>query len=135
MGLRLSDAGGAVAAWLLPFAVSCAFFDRTGKLAIPMPLFKSIMVVVGGSSGALLLQRALRDRRATAASGGMLGAFYMVVNWGLDLALLLPLSGQSPAEYAADIGLRYVVMPVTGALLGAMAAHERAAAGAGRKAQ
>jgi hypothetical protein len=60
--------------WLLPFVISCAFFmpDETGqvKLMIPQPLFKSLMVVIGSSTGTWLLLRVLRGGVGRSASSG-----------------------------------------------------------------
>lgn len=47
--------------WLIPFVVSFLLFDRAGRLLISQPLFKSIMVLVGGVSGAALLVVAFRQ--------------------------------------------------------------------------
>jgi hypothetical protein len=121
--------GLGVASWAIPMAAAFAFFDRTGALAVPQPLFKSAMVVIGSTSGSLLLLRAL-DGGATAAGGAALGALWMVLNWALDVAVLLPMNGQTPAEYAADIGLRYLTMPLLGWLVGVAAERGRAAAAA-----
>jgi hypothetical protein len=41
------------ASWAIPFVVSFLFFSRDGELAIARELFKSLMVVIGGASGAL----------------------------------------------------------------------------------
>lgn len=46
--------------WFIPLAVSFAFIDRNGQFLIPQPLFKSLMVVVGGGVGVWLLVLAFR---------------------------------------------------------------------------
>jgi hypothetical protein len=121
-----------VAAWAVPFAVSCLFFGPGGTMSIPRPLFKSIMVVVGMGSAAWLLAR---RRPGSAAAGAVEGAAMMAVGWALDAAILLRLTGQTVAEYAADIGLQYVAIPLIGAAIGsAAAAAAGAAAGAGKAA-
>lgn len=125
--LSARTVGLGVASWAVPMAAAFAFFDRSGALAVPQPLFKSAMVVIGSTSGGLLLLRAL-DGSATAARGAAVGALWMVLNWALDVAVLLPMNGQTVPEYAADIGLRYLTMPLLGWLMGAATEAGRAAA-------
>lgn len=61
---------------------------------------------------------ALKRGQRSASEGLQLGAAWMALNWALDYALLLPLSKESVAEYAQDIGLRYLMMPMMGYVLG-----------------
>ena len=111
---------GGLLVWAVPFAGSMLFYDRNGELAIDVFLFKSIMIVLSVGFGGWLLLRTLRQSHApTARLGLVLGAAWMVINWGLDAAVLLPLTGMSVGHYVAGIGLRYLSMPIQGALLGA----------------
>lgn len=135
-GLLSNPHAAGLLSWTLPFVISFAFFKHdaaTGKveLAVSRELFKSAMVVCGSLCGTWLLSRVLHPGEATLRSGLALGAYWMALNWALDYTLLLPLSGQSVGEYAADIGLRYLVAPISGACLGAMAQAARGAAAAG----
>lgn len=112
--------GGGILVWAVPFAVSMFFYDQSGELMIDVFLFKSIMIVLSVSFGGwLLLQSLGRMPSPTGRAGLILGTAWMVLNWGLDAALLLPLTGMALGSYAAAIGLRYLAMPVQGALLGA----------------
>ncbi len=98
--------------WLLPFVASIAFLNKTGGLMIDLALFKSLMVVIGGGVGCLLLVYALRAAPLGWLSGLVVGLSWLVLNWGLDLTILLPLSGDNLAHYAVDIGLRYLLLPI-----------------------
>lgn len=106
--------------WAIPFIAAFAFYDRIGTLVIPQPLFKSLMVVIGGGVGALLLLWAFRHVRPTLISGLAIGAYWLALNWVLDVMILLPLSGMSALTYFYDIGLRYLLLPIIAAALGAV---------------
>jgi hypothetical protein len=43
--------------WIIPFALSLALYDKHGVLRVDPRMFKSMMVVVRGSVGAVLLAR------------------------------------------------------------------------------
>lgn len=119
-----------LASWLIPFALSFFFFDRTGQLLIPQPLFKSIMVVAGGISGVALLAAAFRRTEVTPAAGFALGCYWLAINLALDLAVLVALMKMPPTHYLYDIGLRYLLIPIIATGMGIVAA--RAAAGTGK---
>lgn len=110
-----------IASWAIPFVLSFLFFDRTGRLVIAQPLFKSLMVVVGGASGAALLTAAFRRTPPTFASGLALGAYWLAINVALDLATLVALMHMAFDLYFVDIGLRYLLLPVMGGAMGAVA--------------
>jgi hypothetical protein len=114
-----------VASWLIPFLAAFPFFRETGELAIPQPLFKSIMVVIGGGIGVLLLVRAFRRVPPTLANGIAIGCYWLVLNLVLDLVILVPMSGRGVGDYFMDIGLRYLLLPIFAAGIGA-AAQRRA---------
>lgn len=111
--------------WLLPFAASIPFFGRNGQLAIPQPLFKSLMVVIGGGIGIWLLLFAFRGLRLTASRGLAVGIFWLAINIALDAAVLLPMSGMGFLPYLEDIGLRYLLLPMIAAGLGIQAQRTR----------
>ena len=114
-----------LASWAIPFAVSIAFFDRAGQLQIPQPLFKSLMVVIGGGVGCWLLVLAFRRIQPTLASGLTLGLFWLAINLALDLAILVPLAKMTVPGYLQDIGLRYLLLPIIAASMGAAADKSR----------
>ena len=110
-----------LATWAIPFASSFAFVDRSGQLQIPQPLFKSLMVVIGGGVGAVLLVQAFKSIRPSAATGLALGALWLAINLALDLAVLVPMSGMTVAGYLQDIGLRYLLLPIVAVAMGSVA--------------
>jgi hypothetical protein len=55
---------------------------------------------------------------STAASGFNVGVLWLLINWGLDFAILLPLSGKTPIQYFAEIGTGYLCMVMTPAAIG-----------------
>lgn len=116
-----------VASWLAPFVFSFLSFDRGGELAIPEPLFKSIMIVVFGGFGAYLLVLAYKHVPPTALTGWALGTFWFVINLALDVLVLLPMTKMPLPDYAAGIGLRYLLIPIMAAGMGHVAGREAAA--------
>lgn len=110
-----------VLSWALPFVSSFAFVDRTGQFLIPVALFKSIMVVVFGGLGTLLLVLAFRRLEPGWRSGLLLGVYWFAINLVLDFAALLPLTGMSVVGWFFDIGLRYLLIPIIATAMGAVA--------------
>lgn len=107
--------------WALPFVAAFPFFDRSGQLVIPQPLFKSLMVVIGGGVGLVLLVLIFRRIRPTLASGFAIGVYWLAINWILDLLILLPMSGTGVTAYFYDIGLRYLLLPMIAVAMGLVA--------------
>ena len=107
--------------WLIPFVASFVFFGPRGALWISQPLFKSIMVLVGGASGVWLLWLAFRRLPPTGSKGLAIGALWLVINLLLDALVLLPMSGMGFVPYFMDIGLRYLMLPLIAWAMGAMA--------------
>jgi uncharacterized membrane protein len=111
--------------WLVPFAVSFLFVDRTGQFMIPQPLFKSVMVVLFGGLGTALLAFAFSRIPPTARSGFMLGMYWLVMNLVLDLVVLVPLVHMPVVTYFSDIGLRYLLIPIIATAIGLVAQRAR----------
>ena len=103
---------------------SLAFFDSSGTVVIAQPLFKSLMVVIGGATGAALLVLVFRRIPATFQSGLVIGSLWLAINLLLDLAILVPLSGSSFADYFQDIGLRYLMSPILAVAMGTVAQRQ-----------
>ncbi|MEQ9366731.1 MAG: hypothetical protein RIF32_21000 [Leptospirales bacterium] len=130
--------------WAAPFLVSVPFFSRSGELQTDLFVFKSAMAVVGSLTGVILLVRYLGRlfRRRLEARGDdrrpdgdpapgpfwrvglFTGLLWLLINWGLDFLILLPLNGQSPQEYMVRIGFGYLAIPI--AATGIAYAMERA---------
>jgi hypothetical protein len=107
--------------WLVPFAVSFLFVDRTGQFLIPQPLFKSLTVVVFGGLGTALLVAAFRRIVPSTQTGLAIGLYWLGINLVLDLLILIPLIGVPIIAYFYDIGLRYLLIPIISTAIGAVA--------------
>jgi uncharacterized membrane protein YpjA len=106
-------------AWLIPFVASFFFYTREGKLTIDIFLFKSIMIVVGSISAAILLLLYFRRINADYLKEGILvGLTWLGINLLLDLLVLIPMSGMSIADYFTRIGITYLVIPVMSITVG-----------------
>jgi hypothetical protein len=109
--------------WLVPFAVSVLLYSPAGEPLYDIFLVKSILIVVGGTTGALLLVVYFRQvTEKYLLEGVVAGSVWLLINWALDLVVLLPMSGMSIADYFAQIGLRYLLIPVIAIAIGAAAA-------------
>jgi len=96
--------------WLIPFVVSFFIFPlRTSQ----RPLFESIMAVVVTICAVLFAVRYFRKVKASFLQEGVLiGVVWFLVNIVLDLLLFMegPMK-MSFADYMADIGLTYLIIP------------------------
>jgi hypothetical protein len=111
------------ASWFIPFAASFLFFDRTGHMLIERPLFKSIMLIVGGVSGTWLLAIAFGRIVPSWRTGLMLGGYWFAINLALDLLVLVPFTKMPLALYFSDIGLGYLLIPIIATAMGVVAAR------------
>src|SRR5512136_869481 len=92
-------------AWLIPFLASLFFYSKEG-LTIDIFLFKSIMIVVGSISAAILLVLYFKEiRGAYLKEGIIVGVVWFGINILLDLLILIPISGMSIADYFPRIGI------------------------------
>jgi hypothetical protein len=103
-----------IATWLVPFVVSIFFFDsQTHRLMMDWYLFHSIMIIIGSSVGAFLLVKYFEGvRRNCVLEGIKVGYLWLILNWVLDIIILVPMMNIDLAGYFSQIGLSYVVMPV-----------------------
>jgi len=97
--------------WLIPFLVALAAFPlKTAWRS----LFESIMPVT--LCGVVVLCAGWyfrRIARPTVPEGVALGLLWFAISVAIDLPLMLsPPISYSPAEYAADIALTYLMIPV-----------------------
>ncbi|PJZ59159.1 hypothetical protein EHQ76_19935 [Leptospira barantonii] len=97
--------------WLIPFLVAIPFYTRDGKLLTDIFLFKSVMLITGSLTGCLLFV-SLALKISGKKFGILLSAgfIWLIINWGLDFLILLPMSKMSPADYFIQIGLGYIAM-------------------------
>lgn len=101
-----------LASWAIPFAASFLFIGPGGRMIVPEPLFKSVMVVVSGGAGAFLLLVVLRRQRSTLANGLVIGVYWLIINLGLDLLILVPMARMSLSDYVMTIAVRYLLVPI-----------------------
>ncbi len=111
--------------WLIPFVFSFLFYSGEGELSVDVFLFKSIMIVVGSATGAALLVFYFRDVRADHfREGVVVGLVVFALNVLLDFIVLLPMSGMGVETYFAQIGLRYLIIPIMSAAIGYVAGRQ-----------
>jgi hypothetical protein len=111
--------------WAVPFFAAFAFYTPEGQLATGIFLFKTVMILIGGVTGAWLLVRAFRQVTPSFASGLALGFFWAAINWGLDLIVMVAWMDTDPGEWFVGIGLRYLMLPIMAAGMGAVGAAQR----------
>ncbi|HII98082.1 MAG TPA: hypothetical protein HA272_02165 [Methanoregula sp.] len=98
--------------WLIPFLISIPFFGMDRTLVVDQMLFKSLMIVVGSLTAAILLVWFFAVVPGSfAREAAITGAVWLAMNWALDLVVLVGLMGMPPCDYATGIGLRYLVIP------------------------
>ena len=111
--------------WLIPFVVSFFFYSEEG-LTIDIFLFKSIMIVVGSISAAILLVSYFKKiSTAYLKEGIIVGVAWFGINILLDLLILIPMSGMSITDYFTQIGIRYLVIPAMSITVGASLANRK----------
>lgn len=104
--------------WVIPFVASLLFYSKEGLL-INVFLFKSIIIVVGSISAAILLVSYFKKiSRAYLKEGVIVGVVWLGINILLDLLVLIPMSGMSNEEYISKIGIIYMVIPVMSITVG-----------------
>lgn len=105
--------------WLIPFIASIFFFTKEGGLTVDIFLFKSIMIVFGSVIGAILMVLYFKNiQKDYLREGIIIGMVWFAINIILDLLVLLPMSGMSVPDYFAQIGIRYLVIPVMSIMVG-----------------
>jgi uncharacterized membrane protein YpjA len=105
--------------WLVPFVASFFFYTRSGALIIGEGLFKSIMIVLGSVTGAILL--AIHFRKVAdnyLRTGIFIGLSWFAINIVLDFLFLIPMSHMAVGAYFSQIGLRYLTIPITSIAIG-----------------
>lgn len=108
--------------WLVPFLIAIPLYSPDGTLLTDEQVFKSIMIVVGAVTGAFLLVRLYKGISAGyIREGFIIGGIWLLINWVLDLVILLPLSGMNPVEYFGQIGFGYLMIPVMSVMAGYVA--------------
>jgi uncharacterized membrane protein YpjA len=113
-------------AWLVPFVTGFFFYTRDGKLNIDIFLFKTIMIIVGSITGAILLVSYFKKINEQYLKEGILiGIIWFCLNIVLDLLVLVPMSKMPILDYFAQIGLRYLMIPAMSIAIGAALANKK----------
>ena len=113
-------------AWLIPFVTAFFFYSKEGGLVIDIFLFKTIMIVVGAIIGAFLLVSYFKKiNNSYLREGIIVGLAWFSINILLDLLVLVPMSEMALTDYFAQIGLRYLVMPVMSIMVGAVLSNTK----------
>ena len=108
-----------VLTWLVPMVVGIFCYSKEGELIINQDLFKSIMIIVGSGIGSLLLVFYFKKLNGSYLKQGIIvGLVWLAINYVLDLVITMPMSQLSLADYMAQIGLRYLVIPMTSMTIG-----------------
>lgn len=100
--------------WLIPFIVAMFFYTPGGELLIDIFAFKTIMIIVSSLCATVLLVLLfLTIFNNFLKEGIIIGFVWLILNWVLDALILLPMNGMDLTTYFPQIGLRYLVIPVT----------------------
>ena len=102
--------------WVVPYVSAIPLL---GLMESDPIFFKTLMIAIGGLVGAICVALYfMKVEKDYLKEGIGLGLVWLVVNWLLDFAALLPLSKMPYLQYFKEIGLRYVVMPAMTVPLG-----------------
>ncbi|MDK2990091.1 MAG: hypothetical protein PWR16_1620 [Methanoculleus sp.] len=86
--------GFGVLTWLLPFLLAIPFYSQEGEPLYDIFLIKSVLLVFSAALGTFLIVVYFRGVRTRfVREGALLGGVWLLINWALDAAVLLPLSG------------------------------------------
>ena len=111
--------------WLIPFVAAFFFYNPKGELTVDIFLFKSIMIIIGSITAAVLLVRYFKQIKENYQREGIrIGIFWFTLNLLLDMIILIPMSGMSLPDYFAQIGIRYIVIPVMTIMVGTALANK-----------
>ncbi len=98
--------------WIIPFAASIPLIGKDGQPIVPQGVFKSLMIVIGSAVGAWLLVLVFRQRPTCRYPSLVVGLLWLAINIGFDLLILVPLTGMNLTDYAGEIALRYLAIPI-----------------------
>lgn len=105
--------------WIVPFVTAFFFMDKTGKVAVDIYFFKTIMIIVGAITGAFAINLYFKKIESSFLRKGVIAGFvWLAVNIVLDILVLLPVSEMTYGDYFQQIGLRYLTILITCSLVG-----------------
>jgi hypothetical protein len=96
--------------WIVGMAVATALWPLH---ASRLPLFKSLLVVTMTAVGMFFTVRVFDSVRSGYLKAGIqTGLIWTVLNWILDLIVLVGLMKTPAGMYVMDVGLRYLAIPI-----------------------
>lgn len=96
--------------WIVPFFAGFLFFPIMQADEI---FFKTIMIVISTLTGMILIIYYFKNvKKKFIKEAVVVGTSWLLLNWILDLIVLLPMTGQSLDRYFLEIGLRYLNAPL-----------------------
>lgn len=99
--------------WVIPFVSSFPFFTREGELLIDKVFFKTIMIIIGITIGMFFIVNYFKSVDKNFIKEGILVGFsWLLINWGLDILILVPMANMTYSNYFIEIGLRYLSFPI-----------------------
>lgn len=105
--------------WLTSFIVSWFFYSKEGQPVIDLIIIKTIMIVLFSILGAVLLILCFKGIHKNYLGEGIgVGIVWLVINWILDLVVLVPMAKMAIGIYFAHIGLRYLMIPTMSISMG-----------------
>lgn len=105
--------------WLVPFVVSLFFFSSNGELAIDQLTFRTIMLLTLAFTLTGLTWFYFKSITTDFVKSALqLGLIWLVVNWVLDLLVLVAVFGNPLDEWLVATGARYVMIPIVTTLVG-----------------
>ncbi|MDD1727886.1 MAG: hypothetical protein LUQ50_02305 [Methanospirillum sp.] len=110
--------------WLIPFLIALPCYSSDGVILIDQQVFKSIMIVTGSLTGAILLVHLFRVMRwRYFQAGWLIGISWLAINLTLDFIILIPMSNLDIPSYFTQIGMRYLSIPIMSVMAGVVADH------------
>ena len=97
--------------WLVPYVLSMALFP-TGIMTSMPDFFKNLMTLSGSIVGLIATILYFKKNKPSVKEAWMVAVIWLVVNWLLDFALLMPYTGYNFGAYFLDIGIAYPAMLV-----------------------
>jgi hypothetical protein len=108
--------------WLIPFLFGFLFYDNNGNLIIDVIFFKTIMLIVSALTGASFMVLYFNKLKKDYLKAGIrIGAFWFLINILMDILVLIPMANLDIWTYLAQIGLRYVIIPIMSISIGIVA--------------
>ncbi len=105
--------------WLIPFVFSIPFYSKEGVPQIDLFFLKSLLIIVGALTGSIFLILSFKKINSNfLANGCLIGLTWLAINWLLDIFILIPLSEMTFEDYFLQIGIRYLIIPITSIALG-----------------